>query len=165
LPSGIYKAPAAPGQEEGHGLFPVLLMLLMPMCRLVLLLLLPRFIRKVLDEAGGQAVKIISKIESWHGVTNFDDILAVTGQCGAAGQSLCIACIQDVPNIMTSRLPHLAAVLAGCRPARPGCTRFYHCPIQEHPPPWRHPAPNMPSQTDLKRTCVRVCRRHHGGAW
>jgi 2-keto-3-deoxy-L-rhamnonate aldolase RhmA len=39
-----------------------------------------RFIRKVLDEAGGQAVKIISKIESWHGVTNFDDILAVTGQ-------------------------------------------------------------------------------------
>ncbi|WIA15846.1 hypothetical protein OEZ85_012601 [Tetradesmus obliquus] len=37
-----------------------------------------RFIRKVLDEAGGQAVGIISKIESWHGVTNFDDILAVT---------------------------------------------------------------------------------------
>ncbi|WIA36024.1 hypothetical protein OEZ86_007385 [Tetradesmus obliquus] len=36
------------------------------------------FIRKVLDEAGGQAVGIISKIESWHGVTNFDDILAVT---------------------------------------------------------------------------------------
>lgn len=25
-------------------------------------------------------MKIISKIESWHGVTNFDDILAVTGE-------------------------------------------------------------------------------------
>ncbi|KAF6260138.1 pyruvate kinase [Scenedesmus sp. NREL 46B-D3] len=37
-----------------------------------------RFIREVLDGAGAQAVKIISKIESWHGVTNFDDILAAT---------------------------------------------------------------------------------------
>eukprot|EP00775_Hariotina_reticulata_P004018 gene4018-4268_t len=37
-----------------------------------------RFIRKVLDEAGGQHIQIISKIESWHGVINFDDILAVT---------------------------------------------------------------------------------------
>jgi pyruvate kinase len=34
----------------------------------------------VLDEAGGHHVKIISKIESWHGVINYDDILAVTGK-------------------------------------------------------------------------------------
>jgi pyruvate kinase len=34
----------------------------------------------VLDEAGGHHVKIISKIESWHGVINYDDILAVTGE-------------------------------------------------------------------------------------
>lgn len=40
-----------------------------------------RFIRRVLDEAGGHHVKIISKIESWHGVINYDDILAVTGVC------------------------------------------------------------------------------------
>jgi hypothetical protein len=36
----------------------------------------------VLDEAGGHHVKIISKIESWHGVINYDDILAVTGAAG-----------------------------------------------------------------------------------
>ncbi|GIL58673.1 hypothetical protein Vafri_13670 [Volvox africanus] len=34
-----------------------------------------RFIRRVLDEAGGQAVKIISKIESTAGLMNYDDIL------------------------------------------------------------------------------------------
>lgn len=36
------------------------------------------FIRKVLDEAGGQQVKIISKIENEAGLQNFDDILEVT---------------------------------------------------------------------------------------
>jgi pyruvate kinase len=35
-----------------------------------------RFIRKTLDEAGGHGVQIISKIESSHGLINFDDILA-----------------------------------------------------------------------------------------
>ncbi|GIL77051.1 hypothetical protein Vretimale_3233 [Volvox reticuliferus] len=34
-----------------------------------------RFIRRVLDEAGGQAVRIISKIESTAGLINYDDIL------------------------------------------------------------------------------------------
>ncbi|GBF99836.1 pyruvate kinase [Raphidocelis subcapitata] len=37
-----------------------------------------RFVRKTLDEAGGQGIKIISKIESWHGVTNYDEILAAS---------------------------------------------------------------------------------------
>lgn len=36
------------------------------------------FIRKVLDEAGGQQVKIISKIENLEGLNNFDEILEVT---------------------------------------------------------------------------------------
>jgi len=37
-----------------------------------------RFIRKVLTDAGGAHIKIISKIESWHGVINYDSILAET---------------------------------------------------------------------------------------
>lgn len=37
-----------------------------------------RFIRKVLADAGGEHIKIISKIESWHGVINYDEILAET---------------------------------------------------------------------------------------
>ncbi|KAF8059377.1 hypothetical protein HT031_005182 [Scenedesmus sp. PABB004] len=37
-----------------------------------------RFIRRVLDGAGGGGVRIISKIESWHGVINYDDILAAS---------------------------------------------------------------------------------------
>eukprot|EP00195_Chlamydomonas_chlamydogama_P007138 CAMPEP_0202895824 /NCGR_PEP_ID=MMETSP1392-20130828/4951_1 /ASSEMBLY_ACC=CAM_ASM_000868 /TAXON_ID=225041 /ORGANISM="Chlamydomonas chlamydogama, Strain SAG 11-48b" /LENGTH=1605 /DNA_ID=CAMNT_0049580967 /DNA_START=110 /DNA_END=4924 /DNA_ORIENTATION=+ len=37
-----------------------------------------RFIRKVLDQAGGRYIKIISKIESSHGLTSFDDILHET---------------------------------------------------------------------------------------
>lgn len=47
-----------------------------------------RFIRRVLDEAGGHHVKIISKIESWHGVINYDDILAVTGALSGNWQAL-----------------------------------------------------------------------------
>jgi pyruvate kinase len=35
-----------------------------------------RFIRKVLDEAGGQDVRIISKIENEAGVRNIDEIIA-----------------------------------------------------------------------------------------
>lgn len=35
-----------------------------------------RYIRKVLNEAGGRLVRIISKIESSHGLQNYDDILA-----------------------------------------------------------------------------------------
>ncbi|KAI8465728.1 MAG: pyruvate kinase [Monoraphidium minutum] len=35
-----------------------------------------RFVRKTLDAAGGQGIKIISKIESWHGLINYDEILA-----------------------------------------------------------------------------------------
>jgi hypothetical protein len=57
-------------------LLPLPLLLLL----LLLLLLFVRFIRRMLDEAGGSHVKIISKIESWHGVINYDDILAVTGE-------------------------------------------------------------------------------------
>jgi len=34
-----------------------------------------RFIRKVLQEAGAPHIKIISKIESWHGLINYDEIL------------------------------------------------------------------------------------------
>jgi len=34
-----------------------------------------QFIRKVLEEAGAPHIKIISKIESWHGVINYDEIL------------------------------------------------------------------------------------------
>ena len=36
------------------------------------------FIRRILDEAGGQDVKIISKIENQAGLTNFDEILKYT---------------------------------------------------------------------------------------
>jgi len=35
-----------------------------------------RFIRKTLDEAGGQNIKIMSKIENQEGLDNFDDIVA-----------------------------------------------------------------------------------------
>ena len=37
-----------------------------------------QFIRRILDEAGGQDVKIISKIENQAGLTNFDEILKYT---------------------------------------------------------------------------------------
>ena len=37
-----------------------------------------RFIRRVLDEAGGHKIKIISKIENFEGLRNYDDILAET---------------------------------------------------------------------------------------
>jgi pyruvate kinase len=37
-----------------------------------------RFIRRVLDDAGGHAVKIISKIENAAGLEHFDAILAET---------------------------------------------------------------------------------------
>ncbi|KIY96424.1 pyruvate kinase [Monoraphidium neglectum] len=37
-----------------------------------------KFVRKTLDDAGGQGIKIISKIESWHGLINYDEILAVS---------------------------------------------------------------------------------------
>lgn len=37
-----------------------------------------RYIRKILDDAGGNTIKIISKIESAHGLKNFDEILEVT---------------------------------------------------------------------------------------
>jgi pyruvate kinase len=37
-----------------------------------------QFIRKVLDDAGGQSVRIISKIENQEGLKNFDEILEVT---------------------------------------------------------------------------------------
>ena len=37
-----------------------------------------RFIRRILDEAGGQSIRIISKIENQAGLTNFDDILRYT---------------------------------------------------------------------------------------
>jgi pyruvate kinase len=36
------------------------------------------FIRRVLDEAGGQNIQIISKIENQEGLRNFDEILKVT---------------------------------------------------------------------------------------
>jgi hypothetical protein len=83
--------------------------LLMTMSRFVLLL--PRFIRKVLDEAGAQAVKIISKIESWHGVTNFDDILAVTGKHDAV--AVIVECLgfKMCQVVMTSWLPQLGVDL------------------------------------------------------
>lgn len=35
-------------------------------------------IRKVLDSAGGEGTKIISKIENWEGLKNFDAILKET---------------------------------------------------------------------------------------
>ena len=37
-----------------------------------------RFVRRILDEAGGQSIKIISKIENEAGLVNFDDILKYT---------------------------------------------------------------------------------------
>jgi len=37
-----------------------------------------QFIRRILDEAGGKNIKIISKIENQAGLTNFDDILKFT---------------------------------------------------------------------------------------
>ena len=37
-----------------------------------------QLIRKILDEAGGQSVKIISKIENEEGIANFDEILKYT---------------------------------------------------------------------------------------
>ena len=37
-----------------------------------------QLIRKILDEAGGQSVKIISKIENEEGMRNFDEILKYT---------------------------------------------------------------------------------------
>jgi len=37
-----------------------------------------QFIRRILDEAGGKNIKIISKIENQAGLTNFDDILKYT---------------------------------------------------------------------------------------
>ena len=37
-----------------------------------------QFIRRILDEAGGTHVKIISKIENQAGLINFDDILKYT---------------------------------------------------------------------------------------
>lgn len=36
------------------------------------------FIRRILDEAGGQSVRIISKIENQEGLRNYDEILEVT---------------------------------------------------------------------------------------
>jgi pyruvate kinase len=39
-----------------------------------------RFIRKVLAEGGAPHIQIISKIESWHGVINYDDILKESGE-------------------------------------------------------------------------------------
>ena len=42
------------------------------------LVLLHRFIRKVLDEVGGHRVKIIAKIESQAGLRNYDEILKET---------------------------------------------------------------------------------------
>ena len=45
-----------------------------------------QLIRKILDEAGGQSVKIISKIENEEGIANFDDILKYTdGNHGGRG--------------------------------------------------------------------------------
>lgn len=46
-----------------------------------------RTIRRVLDEAGGQQVQIISKIENEAGLENFDDILKV----GPAVLEACLA--------------------------------------------------------------------------
>ena len=39
-----------------------------------------RFIRRVLDEAGGQAIQILSKIESQAGLQHYDSILQVRGR-------------------------------------------------------------------------------------
>ncbi len=49
-----------------------------------------RFIRQVLDQAGGHLIKIISKIESSHGLQNYDAILKVclflTGGVGSVSR-------------------------------------------------------------------------------
>lgn len=67
-------SPISPSHTRAHVCVPTPIT-----CRPTTTTTIIRFIRGVLDEAGGHHIKIISKIESWHGVINYDDILAVTG--------------------------------------------------------------------------------------
>ena len=77
-----------------------------PWCSALHLLLTGRFIRKVLDEVGGHNVRIISKIESSHGLVNYDAILAETDGIMVARGDLAM----EIPSEKVG----------------PGCSRWVH---------------------------------------
>jgi pyruvate kinase len=59
------------------------------------------FIRKVLDEAGGQHIRIISKIESTAGLENYDGILAESDGIMVARGDLAM----EIPSEKARRRP------------------------------------------------------------